>query len=132
VITDAGRRQLLRALTGQAPVDDYVMMLYVNAYTIVETSLITALVEASWPGYLRQTVRGWTDPIGPISGVWNTVALPVSFRNTSAMDMTARGWAFVGGTSTVFYGGAMFNVPLVVPAFGSRSISPGFFGDNLP
>lgn len=131
MLTDAGRRQLLRAITGQAPVDDYVLLLFTNVVPIVAGTIISDLVEAAWSGYMRQTVRGWADPIGPIGGVWNTAALPVTFRNTSAVDATARGWAYVGGTSTVFYGGDLFTAPLLVPAFGVCYVSPAWFGDNL-
>lgn len=131
MLVDTGRQEVLRVLAGIDAVETYDMLLFTNNYTVIETTVLGDLTEVAVAGYARQLLGSFTSPVGPVAGIWTTIAANVNFGNASGGAVTCYGWAYVGSISGILYGGGNFPVPLTLPAGGSLTLSPGWSSSTL-
>ncbi len=124
MLVDSGRSDVVSVLTSQLGVDTVNMGLYTNNHALAETDTIAAITEAANAGYARQLLSGWGAPVGPVGGVWDSIAANVTFSNSSGSPVTIYGFFFIGVTRGVFYGGGLFPTPLTLPAGGTLIFSP--------
>lgn len=131
MLTDTGREKIARVVAGLDAQESYDMLLYTNNYSVVEATVLTDLTEAGPAGYARQTLNTFAAPTGPVGGVWTTLSAYLTFTNSSGVDVTVYGWAYVGHSSGVLYGGDKFPVALTLAAGSTLTFSPGLSFSTL-
>jgi hypothetical protein len=103
--------------------------LFVNNYTIIETTVLANLTEASYGGYAAQTATGWTD--GGIDGsdrdTWTGPALTFQATSSSGLPQTIYGMYATDSGGTVLLWAENFSPTITLASSGDGfTVTPQF------
>lgn len=99
--------------------------LFVNNVTITQSTLLSALTEATWTGYavVPLAFGSWTFSVAGHTGI--AIAGPQSFSNSSGSAQTAYGWYLTdSGSSMLLAGGQFDGAPVSIPDGGTQIVIP--------
>jgi hypothetical protein len=121
VFLDQGLIDALDRLTGNnthSQLNGALLGLYVNNHTPVQTDVAGAFTEASWSGYARQVITGWTFG-ATLGGLDYTVGDAVLIPNTTGSPQSAYGLLLFEATTGLLLAAALFvGAPVTVSPLG--------------